>query len=246
MGCNMPNQASILIVDDESSFRKSLSDILEEKGITNILEIAAGLSPRSLIMTENPEINYIATDLPDILKEVKEIHKMILGDKKEANITFQTLDIFNKNQLLKIVSSFPDDGKPIAITMEGLLVYLNEEEKKKVAENIREALLKRNGFWITTDFMIKWAISENDEKARKDMRDKVNSTTKRVMWDNLFENEAEIKTFLELAGFVFEKVPHTDMLDELFCLQNPKLNLDREKIRHYLSDKCTYILSAKI
>ena len=159
---------------------KSVSKILKEKGNKNILEIATGLSPRSLIMTEDPDVNYVATDLPGMLKEVEEIHRRVIKNKNETNIKFKKLDILNNGQLLDIISSFPDNGEPVAIIIEGLLMYLDREEQMKVAKNIHEALLKREGFWITTDFMIRGLLSDN-EKARKKVLDKIGNTTGRTM-----------------------------------------------------------------
>ena len=62
----------------------------------------------------------------------------------------------------------------------------------------------------------------------------------------MFEDEEEIKEFLESMGFKFQRVSHIELIDELSCLQNSKLNLDKEKVRQYLSDKYTYVLSIKI
>src|SRR5579862_9381945 len=48
---------------------KSLTSLLVDSGVDQIVELASGLSPRGLILTENPAITFIETDLPEILEE---------------------------------------------------------------------------------------------------------------------------------------------------------------------------------
>jgi O-methyltransferase involved in polyketide biosynthesis len=45
--------------------------IIVQRGMTQILEVAAGLSPRGLAMTENPDVVYVVTDLPQVLEQEK-------------------------------------------------------------------------------------------------------------------------------------------------------------------------------
>lgn len=216
---------------------KSVSKILEEKGIKNILEISVGLSPRSLILTKNPEINYIATDLPDVLEEAKKIQQKILGQQNRPNLQFQELDIFDKDRLCKIAESFP--GEPIAITLEGLLIYLDREQQAQAAKNIREALLEKRGIWITTDLSLR--IPPVNAEYEKLLERIYGMTAKRIS-DNMFEDEEEIRRFLERNGFEFEKISYADLIDEISCLKNPELNLDKEKTKQFLSKRFAYIL----
>jgi hypothetical protein len=51
-----------------------------------------------------------------------------------------------------IIDRFPPG--PILILNEGLLVYLDEAEKTQLCSNIRNALQRRGGYWITADIYI--------------------------------------------------------------------------------------------
>jgi O-methyltransferase involved in polyketide biosynthesis len=44
---------------------------------------------------------------------------------------------------------------PIAIVQEGLLMYLDEAEKARLAANILSALLERGGAWVTADVYVR-------------------------------------------------------------------------------------------
>ena len=57
---------------------KTTDQIIARYDITQVLEIAAGLPPRGLAMTENPDVLYLATDLPEILEQEKAIAEPIL------------------------------------------------------------------------------------------------------------------------------------------------------------------------
>ncbi len=52
---------------------KTTNQIIAREGMTQILEIAAGLSPRGLAMTDDPDVVYVATDLPEMLEQEKAI-----------------------------------------------------------------------------------------------------------------------------------------------------------------------------
>jgi O-methyltransferase involved in polyketide biosynthesis len=57
---------------------------------------------------------------------------------------------------------------PIAIVHEGLLMYLDDGEKARLAASVRDALLERGGAWVTADV---YRRSEThlfrDERAKK-------------------------------------------------------------------------------
>ncbi|MGZ4944096.1 MAG: hypothetical protein ACXV6K_07440 [Halobacteriota archaeon] len=58
---------------------KATDQIIARYHITQVLEIAAGLSPRGLVMTEDPNVVYVATDLPEILEQEKAIAESVLA-----------------------------------------------------------------------------------------------------------------------------------------------------------------------
>ena len=64
------------------------------------------------------------------------------------------------------VSSIP--GGPLAIVHEGLLMYLDDAEKGRLAAGVRTALLARGGWWVTADVYVRSdAPTLRDERTRK-------------------------------------------------------------------------------
>jgi O-methyltransferase involved in polyketide biosynthesis len=126
--------------------------ILGEHGITQVLEVAAGLSPRGLAMTMNPDVVYVVTDLPQVLKLEKTIAETILAKSNShcPNLHFQAANALDMKSLSTAASAFKR-GKPIAIIVEGLLTYLNRREREIIAGNIHELLEKYGGLWVASD-----------------------------------------------------------------------------------------------
>ena len=42
------------------------------------------------------------------------------------------------------------------IVNEGLLMYLDDQEKEQLCRIIRQVLMQRGGYWITADIYVKW------------------------------------------------------------------------------------------
>jgi O-methyltransferase involved in polyketide biosynthesis len=142
---------------------KSLSECLKrtmkEKNISQVLELAAGIVPRGILMSENPEIRYIETDLPEMSEEKKKLVIEINSSlSARENYIITPLSAVNAVEFSNIGKLFNKDG--VAVINEGLLSYLTVEEKGMVAKNIHDFLTTQGGIWITTDI-------SNGERMRK-------------------------------------------------------------------------------
>lgn len=131
---------------------KATDQIIAQHHITQVLEIAAGLSPRGLAITENPNVVYVATDLPQILEQEKAIAESILATLNihRPNLYFRIANALDREGLLQAATPF-QSGRPIAVITEGLLVYLTRAEKETLASNIHDLLKQYDGIWITPD-----------------------------------------------------------------------------------------------
>ena len=83
----MPNQASILIVDNESSFRKSLSDILEEKGYATT---TADNGLRALKLLDERPFDVVLMDVRMPVMNGVEAYKQIKRIRPSTAIFFMT------------------------------------------------------------------------------------------------------------------------------------------------------------
>jgi O-methyltransferase involved in polyketide biosynthesis len=225
---------------------KATDRILAQCGITQILEIAAGLSPRGLARTENSDVIYVATDLPQILEEEQAIDETILAklNSRRPNLHFQVANALDRESLSKTTTFFKSD-QPIGIITEGLLPYLDSCEKETTANNIRELLRKYDGIWITdvSTQQSRKKFSQADEYSRQRIRN-ISRITERDITGNNFIDENDAKQFFNKAGFTIQEYQHSNVFEDLYSVKF--LNLDREetlKIVKILREGKTLILT---
>lgn len=134
------------------SIDKALSII----GLKNILEFSSGYSFRGLDWCKNQYIRYIDTDLPQLMENKKKVIEKLAEQYCSYNIGnffMRNLNIFDRKQLVRVLELLPSG--PVSIVNEGLLIYLNDEKKRKLCSIIHGILNKRGGYWITADIYVK-------------------------------------------------------------------------------------------
>ena len=228
--------------DQESIFRaprfearfKSVTNLLKKYGTKNIVELASGLSPRGLILSEDTEINYLETDY-DILEKKEVIEKITAGNKR-PNLKLKTLNVLDEKEILQLANEI---NQPLTIISEGLLVYLNFEEQKRLAVNVHAVLKERGGMWITPDF----ATKEDRQKsygAESGMQiEKVSNINIRA---NSFDNNNQISQFFidcKLKATIFDQRKEAGDI-----ISGNILHLDTDQLEKRLSDRKVYILTA--
>ena len=225
---------------------KTTDQIIARYHITQVLEIAAGLSPRGLAMTEDPNVVYVAADLPEILQQEEAIAESILAKLNihRPNLYYRIANALDRESLLQAAIPF-QSGKPIAIITEGLLGYLTRDEKETLAGNIRDLLRQHDGIWITPDVSTKqlWKfISQADDTMQQRMQN-VSGATGRDMEKNTFEDENDVRQFFTSAGFTIEEYYYSNVLDDLSSVKLSKFK--REEIFEILRMQKTLVLTIR-
>lgn len=210
---------------------KITNQIIAREGIRQILEIAAGLSPRSLALTDEPDVVYVATDLPEMLEQEKAIAGAILAKMniQRPNLHFSVANALDRDEVLQAATPFQVD-KPVVILTEGLLPYLTRAEKATLAANVYELLARYSGVWITPDVSTKqhWDSFRRIDKRMQQREQTVSSATERSLYENLFIDKNDVRQFFTNAGFRIEEYSFLHVIDELSSLK--RLNFDRESI----------------
>jgi O-methyltransferase involved in polyketide biosynthesis len=183
----------------ESRF-KAVNRIIKEYSATQVLELAAGLSPRGMDFSQRG-ITYIEADLADSVALKGEIVAAILGHIP-ARLLFCACSVLDRSELLACCEAFINC--PVAITTEGLLRYLTFQEKTQLAANVRELLERYGGIWITTDVHLRqWA----QRPSRAINRERETERLGRDLDPNYFEDLDHARTFFEKCGFQVESRP---------------------------------------
>lgn len=179
----------------------SIDKALSEIGIKNILEFSSGYSFRGLSLCKNPEVLYIDTDLPLLLENKKLLVQELAKNYCSypiKNLFLQELNVLDENAFIEVIHLLPSG--PVAIVNEGLLVYLDDGQKRKLCTNIHKILNDLGGYWITADIYIKkdeqfpFTIDIFDKQGKEFL-------TKHNVEENKFESFESAEIFFANCGF---------------------------------------------
>ena len=123
---------------------KQLDALIEQHSDIQIVEIAAGLSPRGWrYRKKNKDITYIEMDLPDMAAAKRLALKNIDPDAEIIGV-----DLFDKAFAEHIQSL--DHSKPLVIISEGLVNYFTKEMLQQLWQSFSEVLKPfQHGYYIT-------------------------------------------------------------------------------------------------
>jgi O-methyltransferase involved in polyketide biosynthesis len=118
----------------------------------------------------------------------------------EGKLELLPLNALDEEHFLDIIARFP--AGEIAIVNEGLLMYLDKNEKEKLCNIIHKVLKERGGYWITADIYIKNQVEQ--------LNLKIDTKTKEFfelhrLEDNKFESFREAQAFFDRMGFKIDK-----------------------------------------
>jgi O-methyltransferase involved in polyketide biosynthesis len=197
-------------------------------------------------MTENSDVVYVATDLPEILDQERAIAEAILTrlNSSRPNLHFETANALDRESLSKVSTIFRSD-RPLAIITEGLLPYLNREEKTVLASNIHEVLSRYRGVWIASDVHTRqyWEATLWLDEKRRERHNRIASSTGSNLESNLFADEDDLRSYFSKAGFRIEEYQYSNMIQDLSSVRLLNLNQEyRERAFELLALSKTLIL----
>ena len=180
----------------------SIDQLLADLPYKNIIELSSGFSFRGLETVKQKGFYYIDTDLQDVIAMKKDFIAAFLNDsfKIDGKLELLPLNALDDKQFHEIVNHFPDGE--IVIVNEGLLMYLNINEKKRLCSIIYDILKERGGYWITADIYIK---NKNDKLNLRFDNKTTEFFEQHRIEDNKFESFEEAETFFRQMGLVIDK-----------------------------------------
>lgn len=133
-----------------------LRQAIESGRVTQVIEIAAGLSGRGLRMTQRyPQLRYIETDLPHMAS----LKRQLLS---QAGLLSDRLEVRNINALtdqgpesLAAIAEGLDPGQGTAIITEGLMNYLDPKSADGVWQRIATTLKRfPSGIYLCDSYLL--------------------------------------------------------------------------------------------
>lgn len=182
----------------------------------NVMELASGLSPRGLGVARAGH-TYVGADLPNMIEESAPLMTSIAVHDgiDTGHLFYEAVNVLEQEQMEMAAQHF--DGAGFDICNEGLLMYLNLEEKTRLCANIHALLAPARGSWITTDIefhmlrarLLKSVNTEVRELYKNAIAD-ISNRVGRDMMNNEFLTIEDASTFFTHAGFDFRRFPFYD------------------------------------
>lgn len=232
---------------------KALAREVKKIGCKNIYGFAEGALPTGMVMTADPDVKYLHSDLPVMLSEAEVVLRnlMVRDGLQRPNLRFMSVNALDGKQLQDGASYF--QGQPFVMTNKGLLMYLNEDEKNRAFREIGNTQRNNNGLaWITTDINVKDAkknvFSVLGPKYAGVLKECLDLMAKKTggnnVRENFFDNYDSAHRMMDAAGFDFERRPFFDGSFELSSLEAVPKDM-RQGMIDMFSERNIYIMSPR-
>lgn len=206
------------VVHFESRY-KQVNTLLADVATPNMLELSSGFSFRGLQLTTARPLHFIDTDLPGIIETKQQMVAELQKDlpAQEGKLEIKPLNALDEQAFKAVTGGFA--AGPLTIINEGLLMYLDQEEKQKLCSIIHAELAKRGGYWITADIYIKnstrHAVFTPDDELQQFL-------DAHHIEDNKFDSMEAAANFFKENGFVIDKeaIPDYTQLGSLQHMLN--------------------------
>ena len=136
---------------------KLVNHLLRARPVAQVLELAAGFSPRGLNLAGDPSLTYVEMDLPGVIQDKQRIVDALVAHgaiPARPNFHLAVGDALSLPDLRAAAGHFA--AQPAAVVNEGLLHYLDRAQRAALAGNVRALLERFGGVWITPDIDIQF------------------------------------------------------------------------------------------
>lgn len=210
--------------------------ILAQRGLNQVFELASGLSPRGLVMAGDPACTFVEVDLPEEMHLKQTIIENLLeaGAIKPPASNLHLLEgsVTNDEVFAKAASLFRKE--PVGVVCEGLLRYLSFEDKSTLSRSIYSLLKTFGGAWITPDIEV---LDNEKQLIHRKSLEKQGVTVE----DNIFADMDSALKYFESFGFAVQVTPLSDILDE--CISPSKCGLTREQAVDKLNGRIMFTMT---
>jgi O-methyltransferase involved in polyketide biosynthesis len=178
---------------------RSVDAALDALGATRVLEIASGLSFRGLTRARVAGVFYLDTDLPELAVLKADLVGRLHPEPLAGTLRVRALDALDAAAFIAAAGELPPG--PVAVVVEGLLMYLDAAEKARLAASVRSVLLERGGAWVTADVYVRAPARAGAAAPYRDPRTRAFVAQHRVD-ENKFASLDAAATFFAEQGFL--------------------------------------------
>ena len=122
-----------------------INHLLETSQYPQVIEVAAGFSPRGSHVSENPAVSYFEVDLPAVVTlKRNQLEKTEQGRAVLARDNFQQ----RACNILQLDFSEQFEHRPSFILTEGLMMYFSREEQLAIWQRVAEYIRANGGEYV--------------------------------------------------------------------------------------------------
>lgn len=190
---------------------KAAMEFVRENNYRNVMDLACSLSPRAMIFGDEGR-KVVVGELSAVCL-IGDYFVDELGKKAKKNVTYDAFYLEEGDLMMKSADKLKGE---ICIIEQGVLIYLDDERRAKMFENIRDVLKKHGGCMITSDFNQKKyftdvaAVLFGEQNALM-IYDETKAMYEKVLDDKIadevLQDEQEVIEFLKTHGLIAQKVP---------------------------------------
>ncbi|HVA83025.1 MAG TPA: class I SAM-dependent methyltransferase [Candidatus Aquilonibacter sp.] len=201
---------------------QGIDQAIRKEGVRQVIELAAGFSPRGMQFTADPTFTYVETDLEETIIQKSQIAQSILQSQKifRPNLYFYVANALSLSHLRD--AREPLGPQKLAVVSEGIFNYLTMDERRILSQNIKHTLNLYGGAWMLSD------ISTEEKRARKTSNSdnkKIRDITGRDTVSTAFQDDSHITSFFNALGFNVEKHEIFGDLNALKTLKRAEISL---------------------
>lgn len=208
---------------------KAINQLMMRFEPTQVIELASGLLPRGIVMSHDPAITFVESDLPIMIDRKHQWVNRLIGDR--PNLHFAAVDVTRYPNPFDDCAKYLSSTKPVVMLCEGLLMYLTFPEKQQVFANIHETLKLYGGVWITADLITKEDSRRLREASGSIQRldQALQAIAGRGISHSHFVDRDHLLQFADEQGFCVEEFSLLNVIDQLTCLEPLRINFDVAK-----------------
>ena len=191
----------------------SLNACISRIGSTQVLELAGGVAPRGLILTEDPSMLVIETDLADMIAEKQSIVTSLIPFAARSNYRLHAANALHNDELWDAADRF--GREPLTIVHEGLLMYFDAVERAQLAANVRSLLEFYGGAWITPDVGTRGHWEHFYGSSGGGPLSAISTATGCDIMENAFAGWDDAQAFFSDEGFTCDRLKQVDLVPEM-------------------------------
>ena len=221
-------------------------EYVRAKNYRNVVDLACSLSPRAMILGDEGRKVVVGE-----LQTVCLIGDWCIdefGGKSKKNVNYEVIPVEDDEILMEKTNRLKGE---VCIIEQGLMIYLDDERRDKMFDNIREVLKKHGGCLITSDFCQKKYFTDTaaalyGDSAAPTIYAETKAMYEKVLDDKLaddaLQDEQEAMSYLAAHGLRAEKIPLFQTTPKLY-IRNKLTALQRDGVNELTAKNYLWVIT---